>query len=38
VVAHRSGSRREPMQADALADLLTFAVPWLKARITLPQN
>jgi len=28
------GADIKPVQADALADLLTYAVPWLKARVT----
>jgi len=28
------GADVEPVRADALADLLTYAVPWLKARVT----
>lgn len=32
------GADVDPVQADALADLLTYAVPWLKARLTRQQN
>jgi hypothetical protein len=32
------GADVEPVQADALADLLTYAVPWLRAHLTRQQN